>query len=68
MKIELTSYGSTFSASTENDDLYVHEIMQHFINLMICAKYQPESIYDCMEELVENYREDCKEFVEEHNE
>jgi hypothetical protein len=58
MKIEIKSYGNTYTVETERDDLGVVEIMDIITGLLIQLGFQQEDINDAIIELADELKKD----------
>jgi hypothetical protein len=58
MKIEVKSYGNTYTVETERDDLGVVEIMDIITGLLIQLGFQQEDINDAIIELADELKKD----------
>lgn len=53
MKIEIKHYGNTYSVETQNDDLDIHQVMDHIYGLLIQATFSRKTIISGMLDLIE---------------
>ena len=58
MKIQLTTYGKTFTVETDYDDLSLEEYFEHFKGLLVQATFSENGINEYIIELANELKDE----------
>ena len=58
MKIQLTTYGKTFTVETDYDDLSLDEYFEHFKGLLVQATFSENGINEYIIELANELKDE----------